>query len=254
MHLILFAPQTFAEFLFSISLGTAVIPGRNEKQRLCKIWGGQIISNYWTRLSKISWFVSGEQINCLPKPNKEYLREAKRSAIFTQERSQEGEKHGFLTQEQNIICSQTQLDGIAHEHTIICRQLFAGHVVGSRANEKEATFVSNDKVYYDRPNPPLLGRICWFAFVLWCGYSSISFQSFVLRHLVIAPVRNTQKPLRACSTSLQYPGIRMKLRANTRKNSQHCWANNVRSCCVRSQQHATTCNRQGVQTDATCTV
>ena len=37
-----------------------------------------------------------------------------------------------FTHEQNIICSQTQLDGIAHEQTIICRQLFAGHVVGSR--------------------------------------------------------------------------------------------------------------------------
>ena len=32
--------------------------------------------------------------------------------------------------EQNIICSQTQLDDIAHGQTIICRQLFAGHVVG----------------------------------------------------------------------------------------------------------------------------
>ena len=32
--------------------------------------------------------------------------------------------------EQNIICSRTLLDGIAHEQTIICRQLFAGHVVG----------------------------------------------------------------------------------------------------------------------------
>ena len=30
------------------------------------------------------------------------------------------------------ICSQTQLDGIAYEQTIICRQLFGGHVVGSR--------------------------------------------------------------------------------------------------------------------------
>ena len=37
-----------------------------------------------------------------------------------------------FTHEQSIICSQTQLDGIAHEQTIICRQLFAGHVVGSR--------------------------------------------------------------------------------------------------------------------------
>ena len=35
----LFAPQNFAEALFSISLGTAVVPRRNEKQRLCKIWG-----------------------------------------------------------------------------------------------------------------------------------------------------------------------------------------------------------------------
>ena len=35
--------------------------------------------------------------------------------------------------EQNIhICSKTQLDDIAHEQTIICRQLFAGHVVGFR--------------------------------------------------------------------------------------------------------------------------
>ena len=35
-----------------------------------------------------------------------------------------------FTHEQNIICSQTQLDDIEHEQTIICRQLFAGHVVG----------------------------------------------------------------------------------------------------------------------------
>ena len=66
-------------------------------------------------LSEISWFVSGEQINYLPKSKaeandwsvlslirspklffNEYLRETKRSAIFTQERSQEGEKRGFI--------------------------------------------------------------------------------------------------------------------------------------------------------------
>ena len=32
---------------------------------------GWIISNYWTRLSKISWFVSGEQINYSPKSKAE---------------------------------------------------------------------------------------------------------------------------------------------------------------------------------------
>ena len=36
-----------------------------------------------------------------------------------------------FTHEQNIICSQTLMDGLAHEQTIICRQLFAGHMVGS---------------------------------------------------------------------------------------------------------------------------
>ena len=38
------------------------------------------------------------------------------------------------THEQNSICSQKKLNAIAHEHTIInfCRQLFAGHLVGSR--------------------------------------------------------------------------------------------------------------------------
>ena len=38
----------------------------------------------------------------------------------------------LFTHEQNIICSQTQLDNIGHEQTDICGQLFAGHVMGSR--------------------------------------------------------------------------------------------------------------------------
>ena len=42
-----------------------------------------------------------------------------------------------FTHEQNIICSQTLLDGIAHEQTIICRQLFAGQVVGPRPMKRK---------------------------------------------------------------------------------------------------------------------
>ena len=42
-----------------------------------------------------------------------------------------------FTHEQNIICSETKLDDIAHEQTIICRQLFAGHVVGSRPMKRK---------------------------------------------------------------------------------------------------------------------
>ena len=39
--------------------------------------------------------------------------------------------------EQNIISSRTQLDNIAHEQTIICRQLFTGHMVGSRPMKRK---------------------------------------------------------------------------------------------------------------------
>ena len=37
--------------------------------------------------------------------------------------------------EQNIIC--TKLENIVHEQTMICRQLFAGHVVGSRPMKRK---------------------------------------------------------------------------------------------------------------------
>ena len=42
-----------------------------------------------------------------------------------------------FTHVQNIICSQTQLEGIAHEQTIICRQLYVGHVVSSRPMKRK---------------------------------------------------------------------------------------------------------------------
>ena len=38
--------------------------------------------------------------------------------------------------EQNIIC-KTHLDGTTHEKTIICSQLFTGHVVGSRPMKRK---------------------------------------------------------------------------------------------------------------------
>ena len=37
--------------------------------------------------------------------------------------------------EQNIIC--TKLENIVHEQTMICRQLLAGHVVGSRPMKRK---------------------------------------------------------------------------------------------------------------------
>ena len=46
-----------------------------------------------------------------------------------------------FTHLQNIICSQTQLDGIGHEQAIICRQLFPGHVVGSRPVKRKKNVI-----------------------------------------------------------------------------------------------------------------
>ena len=59
------------------------------------------------------------------------LMDWKRSAIFTQERKTWSHLRlsRILFAARSSRCSQTQLDDIADEQTIICKQLFAGHVV-----------------------------------------------------------------------------------------------------------------------------
>ena len=47
------------------------------------------------------------------------------------------------------------------------------------------------------------GNHCWFCFVLCCGYCSLSFQSFVLRHLVMAPVSISKKLLFSRNKSMK---------------------------------------------------
>ena len=56
---------------------------------------------------------------------------------FLRKSNHKKEKSTVSFTHEQIICSQTQLDGIAHEQTIICRQLFAGHVVGSRPMKRK---------------------------------------------------------------------------------------------------------------------
>ena len=48
-------------------------------------------------------------------------------------------------------------------------------------------WTKNDKTSQNLGVSWCCGNHHWFAFVLWCGYCSVSFQSFVLRHLVITP-------------------------------------------------------------------
>ena len=62
-----------------------------------------------------------------------------------------------ITHEQNIICSKTRLDGTTHEQTIIRRQLFAGHVVGSRPMERKKKthrmiiIIASTEFVYEKP-------------------------------------------------------------------------------------------------------
>ena len=82
------------------------------------------INNYWTLLSQIAiiiinckfvfyWIFSGSEAIC-------HFSRKRRKAWFRLR-----------------ICSKTQLDDIAHEQTITCRQLFAGHVVGFRPMKRK---------------------------------------------------------------------------------------------------------------------
>ena len=68
----------------------------------------------------------------------------------SRDRKKEKSKVSF-THKQNIICSQTLLDGIAHEQTIICKPLLAGHVVGCRPMKRKEN---------------LLRIIIW---IIWCA-------------------------------------------------------------------------------------
>jgi len=91
---------------------------------------------YWMRLSKISWFVSGKQIDYLPKLN----ADTNNWSVTTQSQLREVICHlNYFTWElgsnyawAEYYLQQTHLDGTTHEQTIICRQLFTGHLVGSR--------------------------------------------------------------------------------------------------------------------------
>ena len=134
------------------------------------------INNYWTRLSKISWFVSGEQINynfCRSRRLRQIidLRDTEKSRYFAitefnncltirspacfllnialwmvseaichfyaRAITRRRKEWFYLRMSRTLFTAKTQLDDIAHEQTIICRELFTGHVVGSRPMKRK---------------------------------------------------------------------------------------------------------------------
>ena len=57
--------------MYNTHVPVVLFPTKKEKNRR-NFWLSKI-NNYWTRLSKISWFVSGEHINYLPQPLKQII-------------------------------------------------------------------------------------------------------------------------------------------------------------------------------------
>ena len=134
-----------------------------------------IINNYWTRLSKISWFVCGEQINiiCQSRRLRQIidLRDTDKSWYFaltkfyqsitefvfsmnilgkwsnlpfSRKSNHKKEKARFPLCMSRILVAAKHSWTALHMSRPFCRQLFAGHVVGSRPMKRKKKFVSND--------------------------------------------------------------------------------------------------------------
>ena len=74
----------------------------------------------------------------------------RRDLPFSRKSDRKEKSTVFFTHEQNIICSQTLLDTIAHEQTLNCGQLFAGHVVGPRPMKRKKNLLRLIMVNYYR--------------------------------------------------------------------------------------------------------
>ena len=97
-------------------------------------------------IDKSRYFAITEFNNCLSFDHQvcflnEYLWEGKRSAIFRARVIAGRRKVLFSFRHEQKFCSQTlnqtQLDKIVREQTVICRQLFKGHVVGFRPMKRK---------------------------------------------------------------------------------------------------------------------
>ena len=75
------------------------------------------------------------------------------------------------------------------------------------------------------------GNHCLFAFVLWCGCCSLTFQNFVWRHLVTAPICKTKKSPKLCTVYESFLFQSQKKRSGVAfTNAQHKKSNKMIPC------------------------
>ena len=95
-----------------------------------------------------------------------------------------------ITHEQNIVCSKTRLEGTSYEQTIICRQLFAGHMVGSR--HRMTMFYRWSGIFENN----------WEIYALTSWFSKSALKTSVKRHLHGDNHRSESQPLETLCQSV----------------------------------------------------
>ena len=126
-----------------------------------------------------------------------------------------------ITQEQNIICSKTRLNGTTHEQTSICRQLFAGHVVGSRPMERKKTMRRMVK-----------GLRPWQTRAHCCGHivADTNFSSFARARNICCRHKFCVRDTRNVSDFIQKHFVSASQFSQPKKHhGQQCVSNNVLS-------------------------
>ena len=105
----------------------------------------------------------------------EFLWEAKRSAIFHARVIARRKAWFCWCTSRIIICSEIQLDDIAHEGTIICRKLFTDHMVGFRPMKRKKNL---HQMMIVIPNSGQCTTILHFFFSSPCKKVNNSVQKF----------------------------------------------------------------------------
>ena len=109
----------------------------------------QIINNYWTRLSKISWFVlcpkaEANNWSAISEFNNCFIIRSRSLFFFM---NILGKRSDLPFSRKSNRKKEKGTVSFTHEQTIICRQLFAGHLVGCRPMKREKSLLRMIMIY-----------------------------------------------------------------------------------------------------------
>ena len=143
------------------------------------LWLQQIIEMLTT--DKLRHFVISKFNNCLSLDHQVCFH-----VLITSQQLMEAICHFSLenvvpvTHEQNIIWSKTFLDCTVHEQTIVCRQLFAGYLLGSRPMKRKKKMTERKRMF---KKFHLCARSnLWRVFYFYSGGMALGLCEFWYKH------------------------------------------------------------------------